>query len=47
MSKCTKATYLDLKSNMDRFIETEEFILLNKIFHLKSNMDRFIVSENR
>ena len=27
---------------MDRFIETEEFILLNKIFHLKSNMDRFI-----
>ena len=27
---------------MDRFIETEEFILLNKIFRLKSNMDRFI-----
>ena len=27
---------------MDRFIETDEFILLNKIFHLKSNMDRFI-----
>ena len=27
---------------MDRFIGYEEFILLNKIFHLKSNMDRFI-----
>ena len=34
----------NLKSNMDRFIEPDEFILLNKIFHLKSNMDRFIVS---
>ena len=31
---------------MDRFIETEEFILLNKIFHLKSNMDRFIVQQH-
>ena len=40
----TQIATMYLKSNMDRFIETEEFILLNKIFHLKSNMDRFIAN---
>ena len=35
--------YLDLKSNMDRFIE-KSYLQYNCLkFYLKSNMDRFIV----
>ena len=33
---------IDLKSNMDRFIETCEVMTQCKYLYLKSNMDRFI-----
>ena len=32
----------DLKSNMDRFIESTQFVTHCQMIHLKSNMDRFI-----
>ena len=34
---------VDLKSNMDRFIEAKLDVIGNFDSHLKSNMDRFIV----
>ena len=34
--------YLNLKSNMDRFIELVQFLILVIFRDLKSNMDRFI-----
>ena len=36
---------LHLKSNMDRFIGTDNRIDCSNNQHLKSNMDRFIVSD--
>ena len=33
---------VDLKSNMDRFIDIRNHYLSNRLFNLKSNMDRFI-----
>ena len=33
---------MNLKSNMDRFIELEEMGKLDELENLKSNMDRFI-----
>ena len=35
-------TLLHLKSNMDRFIESTQFVTHCQMIHLKSNMDRFI-----
>ena len=36
--------HIDLKSNMDRFIEKLAFKHHGPIFYLKSNMDRFIAA---
>ena len=36
-------TLTDLKSNMDRFIETSKKFFIPTTKYLKSNMDRFIV----
>ena len=33
---------IDLKSNMDRFIETSKKFFIQQTKYLKSNMDRFI-----
>ena len=38
---------INLKSNMDRFIECKLFFLHSAHFYLKSNMDRFIGKRKR
>ena len=38
-----KVTQIDLKSNMDRFIEYMYVLVFLFCLYLKSNMDRFIV----
>ena len=37
-----QSPYLNLKSNMDRFIATEVILKSYEFYYLKSNMDRFI-----
>ena len=38
---------IDLKSNMDRFIEVDWVMVASASAYLKSNMDRFIAVEIR